>query len=261
MDIQMYQEMMEVEDKHWWFVARRSIIERVIRQLDLPEGAAIFEAGCGTGGNLAMLSRYGQVYAMELNETARSVASNLQLGKVDSGCLPHDLPFPDKKFDLIVLLDVLEHLEEDRASLQALSAKLKPSGWLLVTVPAFPWLWSRHDELLHHKRRYLLSQLQQTADAAGFSTHFISYFNFILFPLIATALLVQGRLNRGGNEQNIPPGPINQLLTFLFALERHLIGRLSLPFGVSILLLAQKSKFAKESIPVEEQRIPESSMS
>lgn len=260
MDAQMYQEMMEVEDKHWWFVARRSIIETVISQLNLPKSAEIFEAGCGTGGNLAMLSRHGQVYAMELNETARAVASELHIGDIHPGCLPDNLPFPDKKFDLIVLLDVLEHLEDDRASLQALSAKLKPSGWLLITVPAFPWLWSRHDELLHHKRRYLLHHLRQTTIDAGYDTHFVSYFNFILFPLIATVLLVQSWLNRGGNEQNLPLDPINQLLTFLFALERHCIGRLSLPFGVSILLLAQRSKSAEDLIYPTEQKIIESSV-
>lgn len=248
METQMYQEMMEVEDKHWWFVARRSIIEQVISQLNLPADAEIFEAGCGTGGNLAMLSHHGRVYAMELNETARTFASDLQIGEIQPGFLPDNIPFPEKNFDLIVLLDVLEHLEEDTASLQALFAKLKPSGWLLITVPAYPWLWSRHDDLLHHKRRYLLNNLRQIVGNSGYNVHFASYFNSVLFPLIAVVLLLQKLFNKGGNEQNIPPKLINQILTFLFGMERHLIGRLSLPFGVSLLLLAQRNELAKEPI-------------
>lgn len=245
MDSQMYQQMMEVEDKHWWFVARRAIIEQVIRKLNLPADAKIFEAGCGTGGNLAMLSRHGRVSAMELNETARTFASELQLGEIQPGLLPDDIPFPDKNFDLIVLLDVLEHVEEDTASLQALFAKLKPSGWLLITVPAYPWLWSQHDDLLHHKRRYLLHHLQQIVGNAGYNVHFVSYFNFVLFPLIAGVRLVQGLFNKGGNEQSMPPKLVNKILTLLFGLERHLIGSLSLPFGVSLLLLAQKKELTE----------------
>ncbi|MCM0588930.1 MAG: class I SAM-dependent methyltransferase [Gloeotrichia echinulata DVL01] len=245
MESQMYQEMMEVEDKHWWFVARRSIIEQVIRKLNLPADAEIFEAGCGTGGNLAMLSHHGRVYGMELDETARTFASDLKIGEIEPGFLPDNIPFPDKNFDLILLLDVLEHLEQDTASLEALSAKLKPSGWLLITVPAYPWLWSRHDDLLHHKRRYLLNNLRQIVGNAGYNINFASYFNFVLFPLIAMVLLLQKVFNKGGKEQNIPPKLINQILTFLFGSERYLIGRLSLPFGVSLLLLAQRNKLAQ----------------
>ena len=218
MESQMYQEMMEVEDQHWWFVARRSIIEQVIRNLNLPADAEIFEAGCGTGGNLAMLSHHGRVYGMELNETARNFASDLQIGEIQPGFLPDNIPFPDQNFDLIVLLDVLEHLEEDTASLQALSRKLKPSGWLLITVPAYPWLWSKHDELLHHKRRYLLNNLRQIVGNAGYNVDFASHFNFVLFPLIAVVILVQRLFNKGGNEQNIPARLINQILTFLFGI-------------------------------------------
>lgn len=240
MDAQMYQTMMALEEKYWWFVARRSILEQVIQKLTLPESAEIFEAGCGTGGNLEMLARHGKVYGMELNDTARNYASKLQLAQIQPGCLPNEIPFPDKQFDLIVLLDVLEHVEEDAKSLQALTKKLKPSGWLLITVPAYSWLWSKQDEILHHKRRYVLGNLEQIVCSAGYKVHLTSYFNSILFPLIAGARLIFNLLGKGGNELTILPQPINSILTALFALERHVIARLFLPFGVSLLLLAQK---------------------
>lgn len=241
MDTQMYQTMMELEEKYWWFVARRSILEQVIKKLNLPESAEIFEAGCGTGGNLAMLARHGQVYGMELNDTARTYASKLQLAQIQPGCLPNDIPFPEQKFDLIVLLDVLEHIEEDAASLQALTAKLKPSGYLLITVPAYAWLWSKQDEILHHKRRYRQQNLLPLVRNADYQVNFISYFNFILFPIIAGIRLLLNLLGKGGNELIMPPKPINDMLTFLFAMERHLVTRIFLPFGVSLLVLAQKS--------------------
>lgn len=242
MDSQIYQQMIALEERHWWFVARRSIIEQVIKKLTLPECAEIFEAGCGTGGNLAMLARHGRVYAMELDETARGFASTLQLAEIQPGRLPDDIPFPDRNFDLIVLLDVLEHLEEDTVSLQALSTKLKPSGWLLITVPAYSWLWTRQDNLLHHKRRYVLRNLHRVVRCAGYNVHFVSYFNSVLFPLIAGVRLLQRLFDGGGNELAMPPKLINQMLTFLFTLECHVIGRLSLPFGVSLLLLAQRNQ-------------------
>ena len=246
MDPQIYQKMMALEETHWWFVARRTILDQVINKLTLPESAEIFEAGCGTGGNLGMLAHHGQVCAMELDETARLFACNLKLAEIQSGCLPNDIPFPDRKFDLIVLLDVLEHVEEDSASLQALATKLKPSGWLLVTVPAYAWLWSKQDELLHHKRRYLLRNLHQLVSSVGYNVHFASYFNSVLFPLIAAIRLVQGLFDKGGNELTMPPNLINKILIFLFAAEGHFIGRfLSLPFGVSILILAQRSELAE----------------
>ena len=243
MDPQIYQKMMAMEETHWWFVARRKILDQAIDKLTLPESAEIFEAGCGTGGNLGMLARHGQVYAMELDETARLFASDRKLAEVRSGCLPDKIPFADRQFDLIVLLDVLEHVEEDSASLQALARKLKPSGWLLVTVPAYAWLWSKQDELLHHKRRYLLRNLHQLVISAGYDVHFVSYFNSVLFPLIAAIRIVQGLFDKGGNEVTMPPDFINKILIFLFAAERHAIGRFFLiPFGVSIMVLAQRKE-------------------
>lgn len=160
MDPKLYQQMAALEDKHWWFVARRKILDKVIAQLNLPDKAEIFEAGCGSGGNLAMLARHGQVYAMELDDVARSFALRRQLAKISSGRLPDDIPYEERSFDLIVLLDVLEHLDEDAATLLALRSQLKSEGWLLITVPAYAFLWSQHDVSNHHKRRYVMRQLQ-----------------------------------------------------------------------------------------------------
>lgn len=241
MDPKLYLQIAKTEDVHWWFVARRIILDKLIAKLPLAEGSDILEAGCGTGGNLAMLARYGQVYAMELDAIARRFASSRAIGSVQPGHLPDDIPFADKQFDLVVLLDVLEHLAQDSAALKALRLRLKPGGWLLVTVPANQWMWSRHDEFNHHQRRYAMRELRRVTRNAGFEVCYISYFNVVLFPLIAGIRLLQNWFGQEVQESDIkmPSGRVNQILTALFASERYLIGQVSIPFGVSLVLLAQ----------------------
>lgn len=241
MEPQLYLQFSALEDEHWWFVARRIILNRAISKLALPEDAEILEAGCGTGGNLPMLRRHGRVYAMELNEVARSLASDRGLAKIQPGRLPDDIPFASRSFDLIVLLDVLEHLDEDVASLRALRSRLKPDGWLLVTVPAYAFLWSQHDVANHHKRRYVMRGLRRVVKRAGYDVRYVSYFNTVLFPLVAGIRLLQNWFGGGkGEDLTMPSKLVNRVLTALFASERFLIGRFSLPFGVSLLLLAKK---------------------
>ncbi|WP_066424555.1 bifunctional 2-polyprenyl-6-hydroxyphenol methylase/3-demethylubiquinol 3-O-methyltransferase UbiG [Anabaena sp. 4-3] len=245
MDKELYLQFAKVEDSHWWFVGRRLIVDKIIRQLNLAQNSHILEAGCGTGGNLVMLSRHGQISAMELDTMACQIANQRQVTQVKLGSLPDKIPFTDD-YDLIVILDVLEHIDDDLATLKALYARLKPGGLLLITVPAYQFLWSRHDEINHHKRRYILRSLKHIVKLAGYSVHYSSYFNIFLFPVVATVRLLRNWLRLESSEDassdlKLPTKPINQFLTFLFASERYLMGRFGLPFGVSILLVAQKT--------------------
>ncbi|NJL60500.1 MAG: class I SAM-dependent methyltransferase [Methylacidiphilales bacterium] len=253
MEKDFYLQYATVEDKHWWFVARRQILDRVIRKISLPIDAKILEAGCGTGGNLRMLARYGEVSAMELDETACEFANQRQVTAVRLGSLPDKIPFTGK-YDLIVAFDVIEHLDNDLAALSALRSHLKPGGWIILTVPAYQFLWSQHDDINHHKRRYRLQGLQKVVRKADFSIRYSSYFNTFLFPLVAGVRLLQNLFKLAKKSQNhksqdnqlqtssdltLPSPLINKFLTFLFASERHFMGKLSLPFGVSALVVAQ----------------------
>lgn len=242
MEPNVYSLMDALEANHWWFAARRVIAEKIIKRLDLPLDAKILEAGCGTGGNLAMLSRYGQVHAMELDEQARQMANAKGVVQVLSGRLPDEIPYQQEQFDLIALLDVLEHVEDDRNTLSALGALLKPGGVLLISVPAFPFLWSAHDEVHHHKRRYLLGDLKSRLENAGLEITYTSYFNTILFPLVFGARLL-GKLRsskRKNGDLAIPHPFVNWLLFSIFSSERFVLGRWPLPFGVSVMAVARK---------------------
>lgn len=233
-----YQEMAESEGRHWWFTGRRAILSTLLARLALPREARILELGCGTGGNLAMLSAFGRVSALETDPAARALAAQKCAGRceVRAGSCPGDIPFAARSFDLVCLFDVLEHIEEDVATLRSVAALLAPGGRAVVTVPAYRWLWSAHDELLQHKRRYSAGALRQAAGAAGLRVEQLSYFNTLLFPLAAAARLKDRLFNhRRATGSATPPAPINALLHRVFSSERFLVGRLPLPFGVSLL--------------------------
>ena len=234
--------MAEIEGAHWWFFARRRILrEAISRLVPLSPGARLLEAGCGTGGNLAMLEDFGEVSAFEPDPRARELASSKTKIKVRPGRLPTDVPFEAEAFDLVVALDVLEHLDDDLGGLEALGRRLRPGGWMLITVPAFSFLWSDHDIVHHHKRRYTKKGLVRLASAAGLTPVTSTYFNTLLFPLVAVVRFAKNLLGiESADDGRMPTPLLNGLLGAAFASERHMIGRIALPIGVSILMIVRR---------------------
>jgi SAM-dependent methyltransferase len=240
MDRAIYDRMAEIDGGHWWFVARRRIISALIRrQVTLPTPATILEVGAGTGSNLTMLQSLGHVDAIEPDAGARELASRRGGFEVGGGLLPDEVKLVDGRYDLIVLLDVLEHIEDDVGSLRVLRRKLAPGGRMVLTVPAAPWLWSAHDIAHHHKRRYTAATLRATFAAGGLRVRHMSHFNTLLYPLVAAARIVGRITGREGSDDAMPPAPLNWLLEHVFAAERYWVTRGTLPFGVSLLAVVE----------------------
>jgi SAM-dependent methyltransferase len=239
-----YTEMADTQAGHWWFAARREILRSQIRRLNLPPSADILEVGSGTGANLDLLAAFGNVVGLEMAAHAIALAGARCGGAgrriaMQQGRCPEDLSGIAQQFDLICLFDVLEHIEEDEVSLAKLALLLKPNGSLLVTVPAYQWMWGPHDVHLHHKRRYSRRRLSTGCVKAGLSVTSMSHFNTLLFPLAVLGRMLEKFTRRKSAATQLPPAPINALLTFIFALERHLLSHVPLPFGLSLLLLAK----------------------
>lgn len=234
MDRAVYDRMAAQEQVHWWFVGRRAIIQALIeREVRLGKDARILEAGCGTGGNLAMLSRYGRIEGFEFDPEARRLAT---MGgfPVSLGALPDEVAEPDATYDLVGLFDVLEHIANDVAALATLGRKLTAGGTLLITVPAVPWLWSSHDRIHHHYRRYTARSLERVIAAAGLRAEKVGYFNTLLFPLAAVHRGLNGLFGAEVASDEMPARSLNTLLSAIFRLERHWVGRVPAPFGLSL---------------------------
>ncbi|HTG39584.1 class I SAM-dependent methyltransferase [Sphingomonas sp.] len=241
MDRIVYDRMAAHDSTHWWYRARREILtDYLTREARLPKGARILEIGCGTGHNLPMLARFGEVDAIEIDEAARGFASE-RLGKpVGTAPLPELTGVPRNSYDLIAVLDVVEHVEDDVAALRGMADVLKPGGAILVTVPAHPWMWSAHDVVNHHHRRYSKGSLDKAIRDAGLTHNGLRWFNSLLFP-VAVAARLAGRLTGKDDSDDSPPAaPVNKALERVFGLERHLIGRLPMPPGLSIITLVRK---------------------
>ena len=236
----VYQQMAELDDRHWWYRARREIIADLIRRDGmLPDRAQILEIGCGTGHNLAMLGSFGHVEGLELDDEARQLSEKRLGRKVLSSPLPELAGVPDRHYDLIGAFDVIEHIEDDHAALASIATKLKPSGRFIMTVPAHQWMWSAHDVVNHHKRRYAKSDVRRLVERSPLALVKLGYFNSLLFPLAVAERAVSKLRSREDADVTLPPAPLNGALKAIFAAERYLVGRFPLPVGLSLFAVAE----------------------
>jgi SAM-dependent methyltransferase len=242
MDALLLKQHLELEERHWWFVGRRRIVLGVLDRF-VPAGGGpldVLDAGCGGGATLESLrNRYGNACGLELSGEA--VAYARERGRdVMQGSI-EEMPFADESLDLALALDVIEHVYDDASALRELHRVLKPGGSLLLTVPALMLLWSQHDMANGHYRRYTEGQLRRRVEEAGFETAFSTYFNTLLFPpVLAARLLWRLRPKKVASDVAEVAEPVNAMLAGTFSLERHLLGHVRLPIGVSALCYARK---------------------
>ena len=239
MDRIVYERMAAHDTTHWWYRARRDILaDYLTRWADLPKDARILEIGCGTGHNLPMLAQFGEIDAIEIDEIARAKASE-RLGKpVGTSPLPELVGVEPGSYDLVAVLDVIEHVEDDVAALKAIATALKPGGRILITVPAHQWMWSAHDVVNHHKRRYSKAGFEALLEKSGLAGRKLGYFNSLLFPVAVAARFAGKLMGKDDSDDSPPPKPLNTLFEGIFRLERHMVGRVPLPPGLSLITLA-----------------------
>lgn len=189
-------EQLEIEDSHWWYRGRRRVVRSALRTLDLPRPARGLDAGCGGGGNLCELAALGPATGMEPSPEAAAAARSREVGAVVEGVM-ESIPFEDSSFDFATSLDVLEHLDDDVAAMRELRRVVRPAGFLVVTVPAYPGLFGPHDVANEHRRRYLRRTLVDAAEEAGWTARFVTHFTSLLLPAIAPYRLIQRRRHPG----------------------------------------------------------------
>jgi SAM-dependent methyltransferase len=232
--------MAENSDHHWWWLSRRRLVSQMIRELKLPADAKILEIGCGSGADLEELGQYGKVHGLEQDPEMLKIAQGRQIADVRGGQLPDQIPF-NEKFDLIVLLDVLEHIQDDARSLEAIRNALAPGGVVLITVPAFQFLWSKFDEVLHHHRRYVQDGMDNLLQSKDFSLIRASYFNTILFPVAFLVRLINRMMTTvTSTGLKKPLKIVNIIMMGIASFERRLIKTTRLPFGTSLIVVAKK---------------------
>jgi SAM-dependent methyltransferase len=240
-------------DDHWWFASRTRMINRLMQQvLPVTTGLKLLDIGCGAGNMIHHLSRYGQVKGLEVD--ARPVReARLRGYDVDLHDASKPYPFEVGTFDVVTAFDVIEHIKDDVAVLKEAYRVLKPGGHIVVTVPAFMWLWSHNDDINAHERRYNAADLKTKLQGVGFELKRVSYNNYFVFPMAAALILLRkGRGNKPElashhlNEDEFevemePASPlVNKILTRVGEFEAEMAGRISFPFGTSLIAVARK---------------------
>jgi len=225
-------------------VARREILYSILKQFVAPS-SRVLDIGCGTGFFNEKAKELYDVWGVDASPLAVSMCHERGLNNVFIGSALDLSSVSDKRYDAILLLDVIEHLEEDFAALRAARKMLTPNGVVIISVPAFMFMWSQHDELNRHKRRYVRRQLHNLLKETGFSVEKLSYFGFYLFPLATVVRLGKHIFGRNRlDEFKIPNQRLNKCMEAIFLAEKNRLlkssGKNGFPFGLSLLAVGRK---------------------
>ena len=240
-----YAIMNRVEDSHWWYVGRRAILESFLETITQSlnseaQSPKILDVGCGTGGNLEMLKRFGAAEGVDVSDDALEFCQSKGL-TVHKG-LAEELPFADESFDVVTALDVIEHLDDDIAGLREMFRILKKGGKTLIFVPAFMWLWGVQDDVSNHRIRYTKKQITERLEKAGFEIERATYANWTFFaPILGGRTLMKLTGIKPESENNVNVSALNGVFGKLFGAERFWLKRANFPFGVSVVIVAKKS--------------------
>ena len=243
-----YQKLYNFENFYWWHIGRGYIIQSLLSKITLKRNSRILDAGCGTGGNIKILSRFGNVVGIDNSPEAIKFCKkrgfeNVQLRDIKN------TGFPSNSFDLIVALDLLEHLDNDIETLKEFYRILKKDGYILISVPAYQFLWSEHDVAVHHKRRYSMEEIHRRLLKANFyivkETFAITFIAPIVFIYRIIRKVCPGFKKQKNSDYVILPVPLNNFFIFLLKTEAFLLRYINFPFGISIMCIAKKNDSKK----------------
>ena len=254
MDLALYDTTYRVEDEHWWFAGRRAIVfselDRVVNQergikdalslSDMKPRHRILDLGCGTGRNLVELEKFGGSVGLDVESKALSYCRERGRDMLVQASA-ESLPFRSTSFDLVIALDLLEHLDDDIESARDVWRILQPGGQFILFVPAYRWLWGPQDDVSHHRRRYTPQRLNAVLHQAGFRVDRVTHANLFLLPIILAGRRYLRVMHKSvDTENNLHPSWLNGFLRLIFSTERYLLKFVNLPLGVSLLAVATK---------------------
>ncbi|MFO0703818.1 MAG: class I SAM-dependent methyltransferase [Patescibacteria group bacterium] len=242
MRVDLYQDLYKQEDTHFWHIAKREMVKLLIKKfvLHTKYQKRILDVGCGTGKNIETFSEFGDVSGIDMSDEAILFAKKRGLQNVFKSSANH-MPFNDSNYDIVTMLDVLEHIDE--TDLVEVNRILKNEGYLIVNVPAFGFLWSKWDEILHHKRRYTKKTLSDALNKFGFEVVFTTYhFSYLLIPALIFRYFKSKKPAEKYTSDFDNSNPAIQIIgTVLSKLERILVGfSVVIPFGTSVICIARK---------------------
>lgn len=234
----LYEDLYVQEEKHWWHISKRNVVASMLGAFLRAKNLKILDIGCGTGKVMDMLSHFGKVWGLDNNKKALSFCRKRGFRHITFGEAA-DTGFEDDFFDVVTMLDVLEHTDEN-ATLQETRRILKPGGIMIITVPAYQWLWSLWDDVLKHKKRYTKRNLEAVVKQNGFTIMRFSYmYSFLVLPAFVFRKLKSHKKSYESDFSTNPPF-INFLFTLFSNIERYLVVRGRIPFGTSLILVCKK---------------------
>lgn len=241
MEDREYETMAEVEDRHFWFVGTRGIVRDAFMAAKTPPNPNVLDMGCGTGGTMKALADLGRFTGLDVNEKAAQFARQRTGNQVLTGSAT-DLPFATDLFDVVLSLDVFEHIEDHDRAVSEVRRVLKPGGLMIATVPCHPALYSEHDRALHHVRRYRRGEFEALLQRNGFTIDRITWTNSLLFPIAAGHRLVSRGLPAKTNASSDAAtnlGVLNGVFNAVFKLERRILRKINMPMGLGLLVVAR----------------------
>lgn len=241
----VYHTNYKLENSYWWFIARNRIIFNLFKRICATEnGSVVLDAGCGTGGFSKLLAEEYTTVGLDTSPVALNYCRKRGLENLFEGTLGD---FPAEKWNpgSIIMLDVIEHIDDDSGVVRDAFEKLPPGGWLVASVPAYGWLWSHHDIVHMHYRRYTRKRFLKLLKENGFEIEFSTYMNTLLMPLAVLKRFAEkifGSRKKDSAPVDEVPEWMNKLFRKIFLFEDNLLRMFRLPFGVTVFAIARKPK-------------------